>query len=77
MSSYLPLLLRLLQIPRLGSLAIQRLLEHVSPAELMEYDTKAFQQIGWTTQQIQRWFTPENRYIDPTLAWVNEQQHIV
>ncbi|MFC1137786.1 DNA-processing protein DprA [Pasteurella multocida] len=77
MSSDLPLLLRLLQIPRLGSLAIQRLLEHVSPAELMEYDTKAFQQIGWTAQQIQRWFTPENRYIDPALAWVNEQQHIV
>ncbi|MGC6342249.1 DNA-processing protein DprA [Bisgaard Taxon 45] len=78
MSSSLPVLLRLLQVPRLGPLAIQRLLDKVSLATLTEYDATAFHQMGWTAWQIQRWFSPEYRYIDPALAWTNgKEQHIV
>lgn len=71
-------LLTLLQVPQLGAQKIGRLLDSVDFAELCTYDKTRFRQIGWNEKQIQRWFSPEKRWIDEALAW-NEQAdcHII
>lgn len=71
-------LLRLLQIPKFGATAIQRLLEHISLEELLEYDEVALKHMGWNEQQIERWRHPEMKFIDPALHWAAESdQHIL
>lgn len=73
------LLLRLLQIPRMGAAGIRQLLLQLSDEELLAYDNADFQQIGWQNDQIQRWFKPKLEYIEPALQWADEstQQHII
>ncbi|MCW9698872.1 MULTISPECIES: DNA-processing protein DprA [unclassified Avibacterium] len=63
------IVLRLLQIPKLGANSIQKILADIPPEQLLDYDAIAFKQIGWTEKQIQRWFYPERKFIDPALDW--------
>ncbi|SPY32737.1 DNA polymerase III [Pasteurella canis] len=69
MDQMINLLLRLNQIPRLGTARIQHLLTQVSMDDLLQYDTVALKQLGWTEQQIRRWQQPEMKYIEPALCW--------
>lgn len=62
-------LLRLLQIPRLGANSVSKILAEITPDELLSYDQTKLSQIGWNNQQIQRWFKPDRRFIDPALEW--------
>lgn len=71
------ILLRLLQIPNLGANSIQRLCETIPPAQLLEYDQTAFAYMGWTAEQIQRWFQPEQRFIQPALEWASQQGNVL
>ena len=73
------ILLRLMQVPQLGSSKIQQLLTEISLETLAQYDAHALQHIGWQPDQIQRWFKPQKQYIDPALEWqsINEQHHII
>ncbi|MCI7479115.1 DNA-processing protein DprA [[Pasteurella] aerogenes] len=68
-------LLRLLQVPYLGAVAIAKLLDDVPLADLLAYDEAAFRYIGWKPLQIQRWFKPENKYIEPALQWAEQEDH--
>ena len=78
MKNHLPLLLRLLQIPKLGPTSIQKILDQVNLSDLQDYDVTAFKHIGWNAQQIQAWFNPEKRYIEPALLWrEKEGNHIL
>ncbi|WP_439328195.1 DNA-processing protein DprA [Lonepinella sp. BR2357] len=72
-------LLRLMQIPYLGPNAIQTLLTQISLQTLLNYDSAAFQHMGWQDKQIQRWFHPEQKYIEPALAWqqASGEHHIL
>ena len=62
-------LLRLLQIPRLGANSVSKILAEITSDELLSYDQTKLSQIGWNNQQIQRWFKPDRRFIDPALEW--------
>lgn len=62
-------LLKLLQIPQLGAQRIGRLLAEVDFTAFCEYDKAQLRQIGWNEKQIQRWFQPDLRRIDPALEW--------
>lgn len=69
MDKYAEILLRLLQVPRLGASTVSQILTTIDLNTLLSYDADAFYAIGWTTQQIKRWFKPERKYIDPALEW--------
>lgn len=71
---YLTQILRLLQIPQLGAQRIGRLLAEVDFAQFCEYDKHQLKQIGWNDKQIQRWFHPDQQWIDTALAWQNDQE---
>ncbi|PJG84338.1 DNA-processing protein DprA [Conservatibacter flavescens] len=78
MDKNLEVLLRLQQIPKFGAQRIQRLLTHVSPEILLDYDAEALQQLGWNHVQIQAWFTPNWQYIDPAIDWASKEgNHLI
>lgn len=65
-------LLTLLQIPQLGAQKIGRLLETVNFAEFCAYDKTQLRQMGWNEKQIQRWFSPERKWVDEALSWATQ-----
>ena len=65
MSDFASILLRLSQVPKLGSVRIQQILAHVNIEDLLNYDEVAFQQMGWNALQIRRWFQPEMNSLNP------------
>lgn len=72
MSNYAAFLLRLLQVPALGATGIQRILAEIDPHTLDSYDETALMQMGWTNEQIRRWFQPKADFIDPALEWAEQ-----
>ncbi|MFD0965747.1 DNA-processing protein DprA [Seminibacterium arietis] len=66
------ILMRLLQIPKLGASSIQKILTQTSITELVNYDSEIFSQMGWNSIQINRWFNPQHKYIDPALEWATK-----
>ena len=72
MSNHAAFLLRLLQVPALGATGIQRILTEIDPHTLDSYDETALMQMGWTNEQIRRWFQPKADFIDPALEWAEQ-----
>ena len=72
MSNHAAFLLRLLQVPALGATGIQRILAEIDPHTLDSYDETALMQMGWTNEQIRRWFQPKADFIDPALEWAEQ-----
>ena len=78
MIDYTEIFLRLQQIPRLGASAISDLLTQINIGDLLNYDQEAFRLMGWNSSQIQRWFAPEQKFIQPQLEWGEKQgNHIL
>ena len=67
------LLLRLLQIPKFGPSAVNKIISQIDIMDLLDYDEVAFTQIGWSPAQIRAWFQPQQRYIEPALQWAEAE----
>ena len=67
------LLLRLLQIPKFGPSAVNKIISQIDIMDLLDYDEVAFTQIGWSPAQIRAWFQPQQRYIEPALQWAEDE----
>ena len=67
------LLLRLLQIPKFGPSAVNKIISQIDITDLLDYDEVAFTQIGWSSAQIRAWFQPQQRYIEPALQWAEDE----
>lgn len=73
MLNYNSILLRLLQVPKLGAISIGKILQQVDIATLNAYDETALHQMGWTDEQIRSWFHPNNKFIEPALLWAEKE----
>lgn len=71
------IILRLLQIPKLGANRIQRILSETKLEELVGYDRIAFKQMGWDDIQIERWFYPQSKFIIPALEWAESLGNVL
>ena len=71
------LLLRLLQIPKFGPSAVNKIISQIDITDLLDYDEVAFTQIGWSPAQIRAWFQPQQRYIEPALQWAEDEGNSV
>ena len=69
------LLLRLLQIPKFGPSAVNKIISQIDITDLLDYDEVAFTQIGWSPAQIRAWFQPQQRYIEPALQWAEDEDN--
>ncbi|RRD41677.1 DNA-processing protein DprA, partial [Tessaracoccus sp. OH4464_COT-324] len=69
------LLLRLLQVPKLGASGITQLLSQIDLQILEDYDDAEFHYLGWKPEQINKWFHPDPRYIEPALFWASKKGH--
>ncbi|TDQ56678.1 DNA processing protein [Mesocricetibacter intestinalis] len=65
-------LLRLLQLPRLGVIGINKILAHISPESLCDYDRGQLAAMGWSAQQINTWFHPPSQVMDNVKAWLQK-----
>ena len=78
MDQQLSLLLRLMQVPKLGGVAIERVLTQVNLAELADFDQFKLAQLGFNPIQIQRWKKPKLEYIEPALEWAQKENcHLI
>ena len=76
--SHLEALLKLMQVPQIGAQKIARLLAEVDFSTFCQFDKTQLRQIGWNEKQIQRWFNPDQKWIDEALIWgEQENQHIL
>lgn len=67
-------LLRLLQIPQLGNIGIQKILAKINWENLLEFDETALREnLGWDHKQCRRWFKPEEKFIEPARLWAEQE----
>lgn len=65
-------LLALLQVPQLGAQKIGKLLAEVDFETFCGYDAAQLRQLGWQEKQIQRWFSPDERWIASACEWAKQ-----
>lgn len=66
-------LLALLQIPQLGAYKIGRLLNEIDFDDLCLWDKAQLQLLGWNERQIHRWQRPDEKVINETLTWAEQE----
>ena len=69
------ILLRLLQVPKLGSVGVYNILSNIKLADFLNYDDVMLRQIGWTDIQIQRWLSPVTNILIP--HWSGRQKKVI
>ncbi|QIW14958.1 DNA protecting protein DprA [Pasteurellaceae bacterium RH1A] len=70
-------LLKLLQVPQMGAHKIGRLLAEIDFGQFCDYDRTQLRQMGWNEKQIQRWFQPEQKWIDTALDWAENKGRLL
>ena len=68
-------LLKLLQVPQIGAQKIARLLAEIDFDQFCQFDKQQFRQMGWNEKQIQRWFQPDQAWINVALSWAEQEDN--